>query len=95
MSRERLNLTIKDMETPRYQRAMHLTCAMIDVLRDFLPRDRETLDRIQKYVFQIAWETNSTIINVPDEYDHLNKLKLEQQMLERFVMPIIVPKSSD
>ena len=83
MSRERLNLTFEDMQTPRYQRAAHLTNVMVGALQDFLPRDRETMDRIERHVFEIAWETNITIINVPPEYDALTKLQLERQMIEK------------
>lgn len=73
---------------PRYLRAKQSTDQIVGLLKDFLPRDDECLQRVYRDIFETFFFSNSAIINVPPEKDALDKLALERAMLETLA-PII------
>lgn len=73
--------------TPRYQRAQRFSNQVVHMLWDFLPNDRDCLDRIQHYLMEVGFSANVEIISVPPECDHLDKVALEQRRMEAAMKP--------
>jgi hypothetical protein len=69
-------------DTPRARRARQFASTIMGLMHDFIPRDRECLQRIEDYLLAYAYQGNAQIISVPVEFDALNKLQLERAMLE-------------
>lgn len=82
-------LTYTDMDTPRYRRARRTCATMLSAMRDFIPNDRECGRRMEDYLMRLAYESNSEIISVPPEWDELDKVQLEQKMLETKMAQVI------
>jgi hypothetical protein len=77
--------------TPRYQRAQRFSNQVVHMLWDFLPNDRDCLDRIQHYLMEVGFSANAEIISVPpecDNLDNLDKVALEQRRLEASMKPL-------
>lgn len=71
-----------DQSSPRYQRARRFANTVHSVLSDFIPDDRAIRRRVNDYLFEVGYQNNLEIINVPPELDALNKLELQHRMLE-------------
>lgn len=67
--------------TPRAARAQRFAAQILGVLSEYLPRDRIVLRVIERDLVLVAFEHNSEIINVPPEWDHLDRLAIEATML--------------
>jgi hypothetical protein len=76
--------------TPRYQRAQRFSEQVIHLMWDFIPNDRDCLERIQDYLMEVGFSSNAEIISVPRECDHLDKVALEQRRLEASMKPVQV-----
>lgn len=74
--------------TPRYQRAVQFSNQIMGLLCDFLPHDRDCLRATEDYLLEAGFAGNAQIINVPPEWDALNKLQMERAMIETH--PILV-----
>jgi hypothetical protein len=77
--------------TPRYQRSRRFANTIAYLMRDFLPQDRECLERIDDYLMRLGFCSNAEVINVPPERDALDKLALEKRMLEVAMQPPVLP----
>ncbi len=66
----------------REKRAINFANSIINALGDLLPSDSECMEIIYQELYKIAYEGNLQIINVPLEYDALDKLELERTMLK-------------
>lgn len=75
--------------TPRAHRAEQFGHAMLSILEDFLPRDRECKRRIYESLIEVSYRGNMALIDVRPEWDHLNKLQIEAAMVESH--PVWVP----
>lgn len=73
---------------PRVERAHLFANHTIGMLRDFLPPGRECYRLIYDYLIEIGYEQNLQVINVPPEWDALDKMALERAMLDRKVSVI-------
>ena len=82
------DLTYKDMQTPRYQRAVRFTNTMLAIMRDFIPSGRDVQRMMYDHLLELGYQTNAELINVPPEWDALNKLEIERAMLEKFSKPL-------
>jgi hypothetical protein len=71
-----------DSPSRRQLRAKRFADTIISLLRDFLPSDRDTLERIYDLLAEEGYELNAEIISVPLELDALDKLQIERKMLE-------------
>lgn len=67
---------------PRQQRAQRFANEMVGVLDGFLPSDKGCRLVILDYLRRLSFKTNSCIVNVPPEWDALNKIEIEKAMLE-------------
>lgn len=78
---------IKDMRlgTPRAQRAHRFANLVLSMMRDFVPRNGECHRSMMEYLLEVAYESNLEIINVPPEWDALDKLAIESAMWDRKV----------
>jgi hypothetical protein len=74
--------------TPRYQRAQRFSNQVVHMLWDFLPNDRDCLDRIQHYLMEVGFSANAEIISVPPECGNLDKVALEQRRQEASMKPL-------
>lgn len=84
------DLTCDDIATPRYARGQRFANSIMSALRDFLPQDRRVQPRIHEFLFEIGYNQNLEIIEVPPEFDALTKLQLERMKVEThpaFVKP--------
>lgn len=79
--RERLTKEMCE-NTARYRRAYRFAGAVLHLMRDFVPSDRECQRHILDQVMLAGFAANAEMINVPPECDHLDKLALERRMLE-------------
>lgn len=68
--------------TPRAARARRFAQAVMSIVRDFIPRDRDCFRVIEDRLLAIGYETNAEIIAVPDECDAMDNLMLERRMRE-------------
>lgn len=73
---------------PRQQRAQRFANEMVGVLDGFLPSDKDCRLVILDYLRRLSFKTNSSIINVPPEWDHLDKLAIEKCMLQTKVQAL-------
>ena len=89
------NLTRQDLDSSKYRRAMRTTRAILGIMRDFIPQDRVCQRAMEDRLMQMAYETNVEFINVPPEWDELDKLQLEKAILEKKMLPIILPEGLD
>lgn len=80
--------------TPRALRARRFADTVFSLMRDFIPRDRECVDRIREELMIAGYEANAEIINVPPEWDALTKEQIERAKLETHPMMIEAAKSS-
>jgi hypothetical protein len=76
------DLTYEDLNSPRYARGQRFANAIQAMMSDWLPRDRMVAVRVHEFLFEIGYNGNVEIINVPPELDHLDKLHLERHKLE-------------
>lgn len=75
-------------------RARKFSAQIMDTLRDFLPTDGITQDRIHNHLVKIAYDANALIVEVPPEFDALTELAAKQEMIKRMMEPILVEKST-
>lgn len=86
-------LSPNDPSYHRQLRARQFTDQVMHLLEDFLPmNDKICRNRIFDFVYEAAYQSNAQIINVPPEYDALNKLELERKMLASVTLPFIMKK---
>jgi hypothetical protein len=74
--------------TPRARRAHRFKDTVMGLMRDFIPRDRDCLRRIEEELLLTGYRCNAEFIEVPPECDALDKLELERRRLE--VHPMMV-----
>lgn len=81
---------IKDMRlgTPRAQRAHRFANLVLSMMRDFVPQDGRCHRAISEHLLEVAYENNLEIINVPPEWDALDKMALERAMWDNKVSVI-------
>ena len=84
------DLTYNDFDTPRYRRARNTCNTVLSIMRDFIPNDRNCLRKIEDHLMRLAYESNTQFINVPPEWDALDKLQIERAMLEKKMQPIVL-----
>lgn len=75
-------LTYMDHNSPRFRRSIQFAEMIRALLRDYLPQGRDTQHFIYDHLVRTAWENNFEIINVPPEWDALDKLAIERAMME-------------
>lgn len=75
--------------SPRYLRARNFAHAILHLMRDFTPHDRDMQRHIEEYLMEAAFEGNVAIINVPPECDELDKRAIEMRMLSTKIDAII------
>lgn len=73
----------------REQRARAFTYGVIGIMRDFLPSDNDCRRKIEQYLYEMAYEQNFQIINVPPEMDELEKLQIEKALLKNAIQVIM------
>lgn len=78
--------------TPRYLRARRFASQAINLMQDYIPRDRKCLREIDDYLMRVAFQANVAIVNVPPEWDALNEAAIEKAMIERALAPLIIEK---
>lgn len=78
--------------SPRYLRARNFAQAVLHLMRDFTPQDRDMQRDIEEYLLEAAFEGNVAILNVPLECDELDKRALELRMLEASMQKVVVEK---
>lgn len=78
--------------TPRARRARNFANMAMAIMRDFLPPDRECSRRIVDHLQEVGYYANLQIINVPPEWDALDKLAIEQAMFKTH--PAFIPVES-
>jgi hypothetical protein len=88
MANRLTDLTYKEMESPRYQRAVRFTNTILSIMRDFVPQGRDVRNIMYDHLLELGYQTNAELINVPPEWDALNKLQIERAMLEKFNKPL-------
>ena len=76
-------ITYKDMGMPRYGRAARTADCLLNLMQEFIPTDRACLRSLREHLMRSLYEANMTLVNVPPEWDHLDKVALEQAMLEQ------------
>ncbi len=93
---ERIDLRTRLFEelragTPRALRAKRFADTVVSLMQDFIPRDRECTRRAFDVTLEAAFAANVEIVNVPPEWDALDKLQIEAAMLEAKTRPLIIP----
>ncbi len=78
---------------PRQLRAIRFAHGIIGVMRDFLPVHKDCYRIMYDYLYDLAYEQNIEMINVPLEWDELNKLQIEKVMLDR-AFKIVTPEGN-
>lgn len=73
---------------PRQARARQFADEMVHVLDGFLPADRDCRIVVLDYLHRLSFKLNCCIVNVPPEWDHLDKLALEKAMLETKIVSV-------
>lgn len=81
--------------TPRSQRARRFAHNITMMMRDYIPRDSDSLRLIETYLTKIAFVNNSELISVPLEWDSLNKAEIERAMLDNHPIFIRAKKDAD
>jgi hypothetical protein len=81
------DLTYKELSSPRYQRATRFANTMLSIMRDFIPTGRDVQRMMYDHLLELGYQTNAELVNVPPEYDALNKLEIERMMLEKIMTP--------
>lgn len=76
--------------TMRAQRAKRTASQILQLVGEFVPRERECHQRLYDYLIQEAFRANAEFTSVPPECDHLDKLALEHKRLEQAMAPIVV-----
>ena len=71
----------------RGMRARQFAAQVIDSLRDYLPTDGRTMQRIHDQLYEDAYNANALIVTVPPEFDMLSKLEAEREMRKRMMEP--------
>lgn len=66
---------------PRAHRAEQFAHVIMGILEDFLPRDGECRRSIYRTLSETSYRSNTALIEVRPEWDHLNKLQIETAML--------------
>lgn len=84
---------VKDMVagTPRAARARRFADTILGLMRDYLPRTRDSIGEMNEHLTQAAWLSNLSLINVPPEWDALTKLEIENAMLQTKVGRLTIP----
>lgn len=77
--------------TPRAARARRFANEVLHLMGDYLPRDRDAMRLMDQYLIETGFQMNLQIIDVPPEWDHLNKLEIEKAMLDAKMKPLTVP----
>lgn len=98
IEREEKRLRLGDemmKDTPRANRARRFSQLVQHLLQDFLPRDRHCARRIEEHLLEFGFENNAEIISVPPECDALDKLALEQRMLEASIARAMPPQTDE
>lgn len=75
-------LTYMDHNSPRFRRSIQFAEMIRTLLRDYLPPGRDAQHFIYDHLVRTAWENNFEIINVPPEWDALDKLAIERATME-------------
>ena len=83
------------MSTPRFLRALRFADEVMSIMRDFIPTDRECVRSIHHKLMKLGWFANVTIINVPQEWDELDKQQIERARLEAKFAAVIPVKQSE
>lgn len=81
--------------TPRYRRALRFADQLMGTLRDFLPSHPEMLRFINRDLMLLGFEHNAEVVNVPAEWDALDKAQIEAAMLRAKIdgtIKIITPE---
>ena len=76
--------------SPRWQRARRFTSSVMLLMRDFIPQDRDCTRRLDDYLTEVGFQANAEFVNVPPEWDALNKLQIERAMLDKKMQPIVL-----
>lgn len=76
---------------PRYLRARRVTDQIFNLMRDFIPRDRDCQRRVEEHLMEKAFAANVEIIQVRPEWDAMDKLKIESAMHDLKMAPIQMP----
>ena len=82
--RDRLVKEMRD-STPRSMRARRTMGAMMHMVRDFVPRDRDCLAHLEDHLMLSAFIGNVEIIAVPPECDMLDAQALQHRRLEQSI----------
>lgn len=77
--------------SPRYLRARRTAMTIQEIMRDFIPQDRRVQRQIEEYLMEVAFQANAEFINVPAEWDALDKLQIERAMLDSKIGPVMDP----
>jgi hypothetical protein len=85
---ERLYRKHAQKGTPRYQRAHRFASQMLAALRAFVPSDYDVIEIVHMRLVYMAFEHNAEVINVPPEWDHLDRLAIEAVMLKTKVAQV-------
>ena len=80
-----------NMSAPREDRARRFARTILSFMQDFLPNDPVCQQRAYEHLLDAAHEGNVEIINVPPEWDHMNKMQIERAKIETH--PIFVAGS--
>jgi hypothetical protein len=69
--------------TPRSRRARRFADTVVHgLVWDFIATDRVCLERLTEHLMLMGFASNAEIVNVPPEWDALDKVALERAMLE-------------
>lgn len=74
--------------SPRYLRACRTATTIQGIMHDFIPQDRRMQRQIEEYLMRVAFQANAEFVNVPAEWDALDKLQLERAMLDKKMGPV-------
>ena len=84
------DLTYDDLAQPRYRRARRTANTIMSIMRDFIPQDRDRHRVIGDYLVRLAYESNVEFVNVPPEWDALDKIQIEAAVLKAKMEPIVL-----
>lgn len=76
--------------TPSYRRARRFADEIVNLIRDFVPSDRDCMHRLHETVMKAGFSANAEIICVPPECDEMDRMALERRRLEMSMAPIIL-----